>query len=157
MTMTETSSLSGHPEPPALPCRAELLVAQRPPMLLAGELRRRERTSNFSEVGARVPESGIFVGPDGRTRPEFFIELAAQAMAAVDGYDAMVDGKPSRRGLLVGIDRFSWSGSARCGEELRVEVAKTFEFGPVTIMSGRVVDQRGELLAAGEIKAWEQP
>lgn len=142
--------------PPNLPCGAALLVPQRPPMLLAGELLSRDRPGNFSVVAARVPDGGIFVGPDGRARPEYFIELTAQAMAAVNGYDALVDGEYSRRGLLVGIDRFSWLGSAAGGEELQVEVVKTFEFGPVTVMSGRVLDKQHRLLAEGEIKAWEQ-
>jgi hypothetical protein len=126
-------------------------------MLLAGELRQRDRPGNFSLVAARVPEEGIFITEAGRTRPEYFIELAAQAMAAVDGYDALADGGAFGRGLLVGVDNFRWSGSAGAGEELRVEVVKSYEFGPVTVMTGRVVDRCGKLLAEGEIKAWEQP
>ena len=39
---------------------------------------------------------------------------------------------------------------------LKVEIEKTFEFGPVTVMSGRVINGAGEVLASGEIKAWEE-
>ena len=153
--MVESSAIPG--AAPELPCRAELLVAQRPPMLLAGELRKRDREGNFSLVTALVPGEGIFVTGDGRVRPEYFIELIAQAMASVNGYDALADGGDCRRDLLVGIDRFSWFYGAGRGEELRVEVVKTFEFGPATVMKGKVFNRADELLAEGEIKAWEAP
>ncbi len=153
--MTESSDKQGRAGTPELPCPAELLVAQRPPMLLAGELRRRDRDGNFSMVTALVPAEGVFITKEGRVRPEYFIELIAQAMAAVNGYDALTDGGADRRDLLVGIDRFSWLEGAGVGEELQVEVVKTFEFGPVTVMKGQIFNREGELLAEGEIKAWE--
>jgi len=153
--MSESASKPGNAGPPELPCRAEMLVAQRPPMLLAGELLRRDREGNFSEVGAQVPQGGIFIGRSGQARPEYFVELMAQAMAAVNGYDALCEGGAYRRDLLVGIDRFFWLEGAREGEEMRVEVAKIFEFGPVTVMKGQVFNGAGKLLAEGEIKAWE--
>lgn len=126
-------------------------------MLLAGALAHRDRPGNFSVVTAMVPAAGIFIGPGGGAIPEYFVELVAQAMAAVNGYDAQTDGAAATRGLLVGIDRFLWQGAAAAGEELRVELVKVFEFGPVTVMGGRVFNLAGELLAEGEIKAWEQP
>jgi hypothetical protein len=153
--MTESANNPESRGAPELPCRAELLVAQRPPMLLAGELRRRDRDGNISVVSARVPLTGLFVTREGRLQPEYFIELIAQTMAAVNGYDALADRAGVRRDLLVGIDRFSWLGNSSGGEELRVEVVKTFEFGPVTVMKGQIFNQAGELLAEGEIKAWE--
>ncbi|HSH13704.1 MAG TPA: ACP dehydratase [Desulfurivibrionaceae bacterium] len=154
-----TADSSGNPNSgvaPPLPCPAIRLVAQRPPMLLAGALTFRDRPGNLSVVAATVPESGVFVGPDGRVIPEYFVELMAQGMAAVNGYDAITDAEAATRGFLVGIDNFVWLGGARGGEELTVELVKTFEFGPVTVMGGRVISAAGALLAEGEIKAWEQ-
>jgi hypothetical protein len=153
--MSESAPKPGNAGSPELPCRAELLVAQRPPMLLAGELRHRDREGNSSVVAARVPAGGIFVSREGWARPEYFVELMAQAMAAVNGYDALCEGGDYRRDLLVGIDHFSWLEGAREGEGMRVEVAKIFEFGPVTVMKGQVFNGAGKLLAEGEIKAWE--
>jgi hypothetical protein len=153
--MSESSINPDQGNAPPLPCRAELLVAQRPPMLLAGELRRRDRDGNISVVSARVPLTGLFVTREGRLQPEYFIELIAQTMAAVNGYDALADRAGVRRDLLVGIDRFSWLGNSSGGEELRVEVVKTFEFGPFTVMKGQIFNQTDDLLAEGEIKAWE--
>jgi len=125
-------------------------------MLLAGALTFRDRPGNLSVVTATAPTGGVFVGPGGQVFPEYLVELVAQGMAAVNGYDAITDNDPATRGFLVGIDRFVWSGAAVAGEELRVELVKTFEFGPVTVMSGKVFNAGDVLLAEGEIKAWEQ-
>ncbi len=140
---------------PELPCPANELVPQRPPMLLVDRLVARDRENNFSAAEALVPGDGIFI-EQGGVLPEYFIELVAQAMAAVNGYDALVDGVESGRGFLVGIDDFIWQGTAAPGELLRIEMAKDFEFGPVTVMAGKVLNEAGMVLASGEIKAWEE-
>ena len=139
-----------------LPCPAIDLVPQRPPMLLVDRLLVRNREANFSAVAALVPVDGIFVEQGRGVLPEYFIELVAQAMAAVNGYDGLIDGGAVGRGFLVGIDGFSWRGPATPGELLRVEMENTFEFGPVTVMAGKVLNETGEVLASGEIKAWEE-
>jgi predicted hotdog family 3-hydroxylacyl-ACP dehydratase len=126
-------------------------------MLLVGAVVYRDRPGNLSLVAATVPEEGVFIGPDGLVIPEYFVELVAQGMAAINGYDAITDNEPATRGFLVGIDNFVWRGGARAGDELTIELVKTYEFGPVTVMSGRVLNGEGILLAEGEIKAWEQP
>jgi 3-hydroxymyristoyl/3-hydroxydecanoyl-(acyl carrier protein) dehydratase len=148
LTMNEAISV--------LPCAAEGLVPQRPPMLLVARLVVRDRPGNFSVVEAVVPPAGIFVGADGDVLPEYFVELVAQAMAAVNGYDCLLDGEPAGRGFLVGIEDFRWHGSVAPGERLRVEMVKNFQFGPVTVMAGKVINGAGEVLAGGEIRAWEE-
>lgn len=139
-----------------MPCPASQLVAQRPPMLLAGELLQRDRPNNHGLVSATVPDAGVFAVGAGRVIPEYYVELVAQAMAAVNGFDALSDGIASRKGLLVGIDAFCWLADARAGEKLTVEVVKTFVFGPVTTAAGKVFNSRGDVIATGELKAWEQ-
>lgn len=157
MAMDNSSSQSELTAAPALPCPAIELVAQRPPMLLVDTLVHRDRPGNFSVVEATAPGAGVFLGTDGGMIPEYFVELVAQGGAAVNGYDAITDQAVRTRGFLVGIDNFAWRGGACSGEELRVELVKTYEFGPVTVMRGRVFNRTGRLLAEGEIKAWEQP
>ncbi len=139
-----------------LPCAAIGLVPQRPPMLLVDRLVARDREANSSMAEALVPVDGVFVEQGRRVLPEYFIELVAQAMAAVNGYDALVDGVKSGRGFLVGIEGFIWQGTAEPGELLKVEMVKNFEFGPVTVMAGKVLNEAGQVLASGEIKAWEE-
>ena len=125
-------------------------------MLLVGRLLHRDRDVEFAVVEAVVPEGGVFVDPAGELLPEYFIELVAQSMAAVNGYDCRCDGLASGRGFLVGIDGFFWDGGAVSGETLQVEIAKIFEFGAVTVMKGQVLNKAAEVLAGGEIKAWEE-
>jgi len=139
-----------------LPCEAEVLVPQRPPMLVIDRLLERDRSANFSVVEAEVPGEGVFVDTQGGILPEYFIELAAQAMAAVNGYDGLVGGKEVGRGFLVGIESFSWSAAVFPGEKLTVAIKKDYEFGPVSVMAGKVFNQAGEIVAEGEIKAWEE-
>ncbi|MBU0483427.1 MAG: ACP dehydratase [Proteobacteria bacterium] len=140
---------------PDLPCSVLKLVPQRPPMLLVDRLLSRDLAANFSVVEASVPIDGIFVEQGRELLPEYFVELVAQAMAAVNGYDGLVAGKDAGRGFLVGINDFSWHGTAALNESLRIELKKTFEFGPVTVMAGQVFNGAGQVLARGEIKAWE--
>ena len=141
---------------PELPCQAEQLVPQRPPMLLIDKLLRRDHDVDFAIAEAIVPHRGVFVDSCQGLIPEYYLELVAQAMAAVNGYDLQVGGGEIRNGFLVGVDDFAWQGTAEAGDVLRVEVEKDFEFGPVTIMKGRVIDHHGELLASGAIKVWEE-
>jgi hypothetical protein len=35
-------------------------------------------------------------------------------------------------------------------------MVKNFQFGPVTVMAGKVINGAGEVLAGGEIRAWEE-
>ena len=140
---------------PELPCQAALLVPQKPPMLVIDRLVLRDAEKNYSLVETMVPTEGVFIESDGRVIPEFFIELIAQSMAAVNGYDAMHDNEENGQGVLVGLEDFSCKGNAATGELLKVEVKKIFEFGPVTTMSGKVINSAGELLAEGSVKAWE--
>lgn len=144
-----------HHQIPELPCPAIDLVPQRAPMLLIDQLVSREQQVNFAVIVASVPTAGVFM-EQGQVVPEYFVELVAQAMAAVNGYDNRVDGTPSGRGFLVGIDDFSWYDIAEPGERLRIELQKNFEFGPVTVMAGQVLNEAGDVLASGEIKVWEE-
>ncbi len=133
-----------------------MLVPQRPPMLVVDRLVERDRGDNFSVVEAEAPAGGIFNPTGNSVIPEYFMELLAQAMAAVNGFDSISDGKESGTGFLVGIDDFRWFGPPVSGGNFRVEIVKSFEFGQVTVVSGKIFDSSGDLIASGEIKAWEE-
>jgi len=136
---------------PELPLPAELLLPHRPAMLFVESLVRRWDES--SSAKAVLPKSGICLS-EGRLLPEFFIELVAQATAMANGYDALCAGVVPKNGMLVGVDTFSFPGKAVAGSIVRIETEKTFEFGAVKIIHGDVF-AGDELLAAGDIKVWE--
>ena len=138
---------------PELPLPAQDLLPHRPPMLFVDSLIR--RWGNSSTAKAVLPESGICLCR-GNLLPEFFIELVAQSIAMANGYDALCAGVPRKNGMLVGVDTFSFSGKAVAGSTVRIETEKTFEFGAVKIIHGEVF-AGDELLAAGDIKVWEEP
>ena len=137
-----------------LPCPADVLVPHRPPMLLVRRIL--EREGDTALLDAVVPPEGMFCLPDGGVILEYFIELTAQAMAAVNGFDARKDGLEAALGFLVGIDGFSFYGNAGPGETVLIELEKTFAFDKVTIMSGRVRSMSNEAIAEGTLKVWEE-
>jgi len=137
----------------SLPLPARLLVPHRPPMLIIHQLL--ERNDDTTLVEAIVPTEGIFLDPQGGLLPEYFVELIAQSIAAINGFDARKESRPPLIGYLVGIDNFSWIDKALPGETLQISLKKTFEFQAVTIMEGRIIGPNG-LVACGELKVWEE-
>ena len=135
-----------------LPSEVVSFVPHRPPMLIVHRLLERQGDKALAE--ALVPVEGVWVGPDRVLLPEFYIEVVAQTMAAVNGYDALIDGQPSGDGFLVGVDGFSWEKEAVPGETLWIDVEKIFEYGAVKIIKGLVRNKSGEV-ASGEIKVWQ--
>ncbi len=138
-----------------LPCSAEHLVPHRPPMLLLARLTARDRQADTATAEAFLPDHGFWLAADHSLLPEYLIELMAQAMAAVNGYDAMLDGRIPARGFLVGVDDFHWLQTPRPGERVRVTLQKNFAFGMVTIMAAAVFGEQGEL-GRGALRVWEE-
>ena len=119
-------------------------------MLLVSSLVKREETVGIIE--ATVPESGPMIN-DGAVLDEYLVEIVAQSMAVIDGYDAMCAGKPPSGGLLVGLKRFSILSVPYPGQKLDIMLRKLIEFGPMTVMEGTVT-AGSTILASGELKVW---
>lgn len=135
----------------SLPLEAELLLPHRPPMLFVDRLVERQGDKAVAE--ALLPEGGIACG-GGKILPEYFIELIAQTSALANGFDMLLDGKKPNDGMLVGVDSFRFFHSGQMGTSVRIEIEKSFSFGPVSVINGRVTGG-GETLASGELKVWE--
>ncbi|MFH7319909.1 ACP dehydratase [Desulfurivibrio sp. D14AmB] len=136
--------------PIQLPHPVTELLPHRPPILLVATLLERNQEA---VVEATVPATGIWLDPNSRVLPEYYIELVAQAMAAVNGYDARQAGKEPEGGMLVGVDHFSLLALPDPGRTVWIDVAKTFEFGAVKIVNGVVRDADGKL-AEVKLKIW---
>ncbi len=139
-----------------LPESADKFVPHRPPMLLIEQFVERSKEDTAGIATATAPSEGLFMGPDSEIIPEYFIELIAQTTAAINGYDALVEGNPPAKGFLVGIDKFVWKGQAVPGEKLRITAKKIFEFGAVAIIDGFVYGETGNEIVSGKIKVWEE-
>lgn len=134
-----------------LPCID--LLPHRAPLLLAGELL--EREPGRARLRAVVGEDNPFVDAAGRLDGAAVIELAAQATAALKGYEARLRGEPVKIGYLVGIRDFELGPPARVGDELDLAVQVDFAMEQAALVYGEV--RRGaEVIGAGTIKIWEE-
>ncbi len=138
---------------------AEQLVPHRPPMLFVRELL--ERGSDLALVMAELPAMELL--------PELFVELVAQAMAVVSGYDALQEGNPVKGGMLVGVDEFFCMDKTAAADSVKrylVRIEKKFQFGSVFIVTGEiytVTEGRKPVsplveenkIAWGTLKVWE--
>ncbi|MDH3347695.1 MAG: hypothetical protein OEM02_06305 [Desulfobulbaceae bacterium] len=141
---------------PQLPCSAVDLVPHEPPMLLVERViwvANSEDPDGWSIVEAHAPEDGIFVA-DGGVLPEYLIELAAQAIAAVDGYENLRCALGPSVGFLVGVQDFIWQAEILTGMALRIELNKSFSFGNMKIFTA-LVYASDKLVCRGEIKLWK--
>jgi len=138
-----------------LPCNAAELVPHCPPMLFISQLLERDLERDTVVAEAVIPAlDSLFWGGTGLL-PEYCIELLAQTMAVGNGWDLRQGGGLKRtKGYLVGLEDFVWEGKPLPGETVRLAMQKTFEFGAVTIMHGRIEGRAG-LLAQGRVKVWE--
>jgi 3-hydroxymyristoyl/3-hydroxydecanoyl-(acyl carrier protein) dehydratase len=136
----------------SLPYPVESLVPHRPPMLLVRQIL--ERNKNTGLVDAIIPDNSIFFDPEFGILPELYVEIIAQAMAAISGWDALVGNTPTVKGLLVGLSDIKFIGKINPGELLLIELEKKLEFGGVTIMEGVLRSESGIILQ-GDVKVWE--
>ena len=113
------------------------------------------RDGDRAKATAKVPTEGICLAQKPGLLPEFFIEVMAQAMAAANGYDAIQRDQKAGKGFLVGVNEFNFLANPRPDIDLRIEIEKTFDFGPVKIIKGEIF-QDNLLLVKGEMKVWEE-
>ena len=135
-----------------LPIPAEHLLPHRAPMLLVDALI--EYGTNTAVAQAHLPMDGIYYN-NGEFLSEFFIELIAQTAALQNGYTTLLAGEKLRSGMLVGLEDFSLRNVAHAGDQLQIEVERTFEFGAITFVKGEIFSE-GQLLAEGNLKVWEE-
>ena len=137
---------------PALPMNAFDLMPHRPPLLLLDRLL--EKSENAAKAEGTAPEKGIMVDGAGKILPEYVIELMAQAMAAIHGYECLEEGKENQGGFLASLDAFSWHAPALPGAGLVIDLEKILVFDAITCFEGRIT--QGEvLIAQGAVKVWE--
>jgi radical SAM protein with 4Fe4S-binding SPASM domain len=132
-----------------LPLAAAPLIPQRDPMRLVDTLRCvGERTAT---VGVTVRAEMPFVDEDGVLSDAAYLEMMAQAAAAMGGFGQRGRGRGREAGLMLGTRNLEILGEARIGDELEIEVFKSARLGGFGIVQG-CVRRKAEVLARGEIK-----
>ena len=132
-----------------LPVPAAPYIPQRDPMRLVDTL---------ETVGDRVASAATtvradmpFVDAAGRLGEPAYLEMIAQAAAALDGFRRRNKPDAAPAGMVLGARNLQISGSARVGDRLSIEVFKSARIGEFGVITG-TISRGADLLAKGDIK-----
>lgn len=136
-----------------LPAPVGALVPHQPPMRLVDRiLSVGERVAVVETV---LQPGNMFLDEGGTLDPAAYLEVIAQAAAAMNGFRSMGHATRPPEGYLIGARELETPGTARVGDTLTTHVTKTTQFGEFGLIEGRVT--RGEVvLARGEVKVWHK-
>ena len=137
-----------------LPCTVHDLLPHHPPMRMADRLL--NLTGQQATVEFTPYHSLPFWDEQCELLPVAFIEIAAQACAAMQGYIDHQQGIAPRQGFLVGVDRFNCNGTARHGETLFTCLQVVAELDGFLVVDAKVYSGQQEL-AAMRFKAYAPP
>lgn len=135
-----------------LPLALAELLPQKAPMRFVDTL---------ESVGDRIGECAVTIRSDlpmaGASVVDdvAYLEIIAQAMAALEAFAQLGTGDGGFGGFLVGAEDLEVIAPARLGDRLRVRVRKDTRVGKYGIVSGTVL-RDGEVLARGNIKIWRE-
>ena len=134
-----------------LPIDVEKLVPHQLPMRIVDSLDKIGERS--AEVTVTVKEDMPFVDEDGRLDEAAFLEMMAQAAAAMQGIKNIGKLESEEKGFLLGCKKFKTPGRAFVGDILKISVYKFAKYAEFGIVRGTIL--RGDdLLASGEFKIW---
>lgn len=135
-----------------LPMQAEKLLPHRGQMLLIDSVIKVEEESGTAL--ADLSRQTISLDADGNLLAPFYIELVAQAYAAVCGYRLQSLGQPVPKGYLVGVQKFQINPEASVKhdcKELLISVQTVGDFDGFAVVEGKVSCE-DKILAEGKIK-----
>ena len=136
----------------SLPASVEGMIPQKPPMRVVDKLIRVGEKK--AEVSVRISKEMPFVDREGVLDETVYMEILAQATAAMNGFEKMGSGVVPE-GFLLGAKKLKIMGEARVGDGLEVSVYKCAHYGDFGIIKGTV--SRGKtVIARGEIKVWHR-
>ena len=135
----------------SLPFEAELLVPHRRPIRMIDRLV--EFKGKSGVVEALVSFGNLLIGEDGALDCIAFVELIAQAYAAIRGYYDLSHNIPVKKGFLVAVKHMECNGEAYLGDLLRVNASMISEVGDFAIAEGVVMREK-EVLASASLTLW---
>jgi predicted hotdog family 3-hydroxylacyl-ACP dehydratase len=128
------------------------LIPQRPPFVMISRLIHADGSTATSCLDIR--EDNIFVD-NGKFQESGLIEHIAQTAAAMNGYQAMVSGKPVRIGYLGGIKNLRIYALPGVGQRLTTTVTEESNVMNASIIRGRILEG-SRLIAECEMKIFIQ-
>lgn len=136
-----------------LPIAVEELIPQKSPMRIIDTLVKvAERTA---DVTVTLSRDMPFIDESGLLDEAAYLEMIAQAIAALNGFKHMGTCKPVPEGFLLGAKKLEILGRAHVGDTLKISVHKYAKYGGFGIIKG-TVSRDSDVLARGEIKIWHK-
>jgi len=136
-----------------LPIAVEELIPQKSPMRIIDTLVKvAERTA---DVTVTLSQDRLFIDEAGFLDEAAYLEMIAQAIAALDGFKHMNASKPAPEGFLLGAKKLEILGRARIGDTLNISFYKYARYGGFGIVKG-TVSRDNHVLARGEVKIWHE-
>jgi radical SAM protein with 4Fe4S-binding SPASM domain len=136
-----------------LPVSVGTLIPQQPPMRVVDTLV--SVGERVAVVETSIAAGNLFANEDGSLDEVAYVELIAQAAAAMNGFRTSVRAGVEPQGYLLGARQIEVHGQACVGDTLRIHVFKATRLGDFGIIEGKVFRQE-TLLASGEIKVWHK-
>ena len=130
-----------------LPADAEQFIPHKRPVAMVTKLL--SVSDSGGEVLAEIAPDNIFLGADGELDSAALPELAAQAVAALNGF---LSPETIRRGMLAEINRFECHRPVRAGEQVIASCRTTTEFPPWYVIEFQIRGPEGGIRAEGELK-----
>ncbi len=135
-----------------LPVSVDEFIPQRAPMKMVDTLL--SVGERCAEVETVLTGGNPFVDENGQLENAAYMEIIAQAIAALNGFQLRNRAKKPE-GFLMGAKKITCHKPAHCGDRLVTTVYKAHKFEDFGIIHGRV-ERDGECLAEGEIKVYHK-
>jgi len=136
-----------------LPVDAKTLMPHKSPMVFIDTLEKvGERTALASTT---IKADWLFVDKNGYLDEVAYLELIAQAAAALNGFEELSKNAGKFEGFLLGGRKLKVFKKARSGDRLEISLFKYAKYGEFGIVKAQV-SANCELLAEGEVKIWHK-
>jgi len=135
------------------PIDAKKLMPHKPPMVFIDTLEMvGERVASASVT---IKKDWFFVDENGFLDEAMYMELIAQAAAALNGFEALSQNSQGFQGFLLGARKLRVFKKACVGDRLGISLFKYAKYGDFGIVKAQVT-ANCELLAEGEVKIWHK-
>ena len=135
-----------------LPADAAQFAPQEAPMRLVDKLVSVGDDEAVAETLVRAGDP--FVSRTGMLDSAAYLEMIAQTVAILHGFQTRGRSGSAACGMLLGARNLDIRGIARVDDLLEIQIRQSANFGEFSVLTGSI-SRNGEVLASGEIKVWK--